>query len=64
VKIINGELCFDHANSWGLNYGDQGRAYLTWDKHLKQPNQYHYFYLITATRTTNTDDIPEPQKVT
>jgi len=63
VKIINGELCFDMFNSWSTNYGDQGRAYLTWDKHLKQPNQYHYFYLITAARTTNTDDIPEPQKV-
>jgi C1A family cysteine protease len=61
VTIKDGMLCFDHANSWGLNYGDQGRAYLTWDKHLKQPNQYHYFYLITAARTTNTDDIPEPE---
>ena len=64
VKIIDGELCFDMFNSWSTNYGDQGRAYLTWNKHLKQPNQYHYFYLVTATKTTNIDDIPEPQKVT
>lgn len=63
VTIKNGELCFDMFNSWSTNYGDQGRAYLTWNKHLKQPNQYHYFYLITAARTTNTDDIPEPQRV-
>ncbi len=63
VEIIDGELCFDQANSWGTNYGDQGRAYLTWDKHLKQPNKHHYFYLITAVRTTNTDDIPEPKEL-
>lgn len=63
VKIVNGELCFDFFNSWSTNYGDQGRAYLTWDKHLKKTNQYHYFYLITAARTTNTDEIPEPKEL-
>jgi len=61
VRIIDGELCFDMANSWGLSYGDKGRGYLTWKNHLSQPNSNHYFYLIRATSTDSEDGTPELQ---
>ena len=58
-KIINGELHFDMANSWGTNYGDNGRGWLTWKDHLSQPNTNHYFYLIRATSHDSEDNVPE-----
>ena len=62
VTIKNGELCFDMFNSWSTNYGDNGRAYLTWKKHFTQTSRNHYFYLIRATKANKSDDSPEPQK--
>lgn len=46
VEIINGQLAFDMANSWGLSYGDGGRAYLTWEKHFKTTVKNHRFFVI------------------
>jgi hypothetical protein len=48
LTLINGRLCFDMANSHGRNYGDGGRAYLTWADHLARTNQYHDFYAIRS----------------
>lgn len=46
VEIINGELAFDMANSWGLNFGDNGRAYLTWNRHFSNTFRNHQFFAI------------------
>lgn len=45
----SGYFMFDMDNSWGLTYGDQGRALLTWDRHLRHTNPYHVFYLVRST---------------
>lgn len=48
VEIINGELSFDMANSWGLEYGDEGRAYLSWTRHFNNTHRYHKFFVIVG----------------
>lgn len=48
VEIIDGELSFDEPNSWGLDFGDDGRAYLTWKRHFRQTVGKHRFYAIVA----------------
>lgn len=48
VEIINGELAFDMFNSWGMNYGDAGHAYLSWKRHMTQTVKYHRFYAILS----------------
>ena len=47
-EIVDGQLVFDEAGSWGLANGDGGRAYLTWDRHLKVTNKYHKFFVILS----------------
>lgn len=42
-------IFFDMYNSWGVSYGNQGRAYLTWARHLAQTIIYHPFYAIRST---------------
>tara|TARA_Y100001963_G_scaffold87876_1_gene121409 strand:- start:3461 stop:4276 length:816 start_codon:yes stop_codon:yes gene_type:complete len=44
----NNNLLFDMANSWGTQWGDHGRAYLSWKNHLAKPARYHYFYAIKS----------------
>lgn len=44
----NGTELFDAVNSWGLNYGDNGRAYLHQDS-FAQTFGRHTFYLIGST---------------
>ena len=48
VEVIDGELVFDMTNSWDLNYGEAGRAYLTFARHFKQTIIHHGFYSIAA----------------
>lgn len=48
VEIINGELKFDMANSWGLNFGQDGRAYLTWNRHFVNTFKNHQFFGIVG----------------
>jgi len=44
--ILDGSrFLFDMSNSWGLNYGDEGRAYLT-DDHLSQTIKIHDFFFL------------------
>jgi hypothetical protein len=52
VRIRNGRIEFDYFNSHGLRYGQEGKAWLTWDRHFAQPSRYHQFFLIRA----STDD--------
>lgn len=49
VVIVNGVLGFDHQGSWGVNIHDQGRALLSWDRHLKNTNRYHKFWIAVST---------------
>ncbi len=47
--IVGGTEVFDMQNSWGPQYGQQGRAYLTWDS-FAQTFRYHTFYAIGSVR--------------
>lgn len=40
---------FEHYGSWGTGIHAEGRAFLTWEAHLKQTRQYHGFYAIRST---------------
>jgi hypothetical protein len=46
VDIINGELVFDMQNSWGLNFGEAGRAYTTWQRHFVPTYRNHQFFAV------------------
>lgn len=46
--IVGGTMVYDMANSWGLGYGTEGRAYLTNDT-FAGTFRNHAFYLIGST---------------
>lgn len=46
--LSDGSLVADMPNSWGLQWGDKGRAYLSWPRHLANTVNYHTFYLIRS----------------
>ena len=48
IEIINGTEVYDTQNSWGLNYGQNGRTYLTWDS-FAQPWLRFTFYAVAST---------------
>ena len=48
VRIHSGELQFDMFNSWGTNYGQGGRGWVSWRRHLRTTSRYHAFYLIRS----------------
>lgn len=48
ICIINGSEVYDTCNSWGLGYGDQGRAYSRWES-FEQTFGTHTFYAIGST---------------
>ena len=48
ITIVGGKEVYDHAGSWGLRYGQKGRAYLTWDS-FAQTFGKHQFYAIGST---------------
>ena len=48
MRIINGTEVYDKAGSWGLSYGQQGRAYMHWDS-FAQTFGNHTFYAIGST---------------
>lgn len=48
VRIVGGTEVYDMPNSWGLRYGERGRAYLTWDSFAQTFNR-HVFYAIGST---------------
>lgn len=49
ILIRDGQELYDMANSWGLQYGNQGRSYLTWE-HFRQTFLAHVFYAIASTQ--------------
>lgn len=55
----NGNILFDMANSWGTQWGNGGRAYLSWKNHLAKPVRYHYFYAIKSVQADPFDSIPD-----
>lgn len=57
LRIKNGEYQFDHQGSWGTRYGQQGRGWITWRKHLRTTVRYHQFVAVRST----TDDPKEAQ---
>jgi hypothetical protein len=46
--IVGGKEVFDMQNSWGIDYGDDGRAYLT-EASFSQTFRNHTFWLIGST---------------
>lgn len=40
---------FDHFGSWGLRYGQEGCAWLTWRRHLASTIRFHQFYAVPTT---------------
>ena len=61
VTFISGTASFDMFNSWGTNWGTQGRCYLQWDRHFRKSINYHDFYLIPTTwDDPNEDNAPVP----
>lgn len=53
---------FDQPNSWATRWGDQGRVFLTWDRHLRTTNQYHAFYVFpSAINDPEGENPPEPK---
>ncbi|GIW60321.1 MAG: hypothetical protein KatS3mg087_1387 [Patescibacteria group bacterium] len=58
VRFYREEFQFQTANSWGTKWGVDGRAWLTWNKHLSTPIKYHRFYVIRA--ATRNHDEPQP----
>lgn len=56
-----GRLVACGVNSWGTQYGEQGRMGLTED-HFAQPMQYHAYYAIRSTTDGSTADNPPEAK--
>ena len=50
------EFEYDMFNSWGRRYGQDGRGWLSWARHLRTTNGIHAFFLIRST----TDDPQGP----
>jgi hypothetical protein len=48
LRIRGGRYEFDYFNSHGRRYGEDGRAWLQWDRHLEQTSHYHQFFLVRA----------------
>lgn len=61
LRIVGGECQFDMPNSWGTSWGDNGRGFLTWRRHLASTSSRHAFYLIrSATDDPDSDNPPAP----
>lgn len=57
-----GDYKFDHQNSWGTRWGQQGRSYLTYERHFVQSIRVHRFYLIRSTMDDPQGDNPPQPK--
>lgn len=58
----SGEWLLDDPNSWGLNWGNRGRIYLTFKRHLQQSIRVHRFYAIRAAMDDpHGENPPEPK---
>jgi hypothetical protein len=63
VRInAKGEYEYDHQGSWGLSYGQKGRAWISWAKHLKNTTKHHEFVAIRAMYPDpDADTLPLPK---
>lgn len=48
ISLIGGKECYDMQNSWNLSYGENGRAWLTWDS-FEQTFGRHVFFAVAST---------------
>jgi hypothetical protein len=63
LRYRNKVLQFQIPNSWGLKWGERGRGWLEWKKHLSNPVRNHMFYAIRSTiDDPNGDNPPEPKE--
>jgi hypothetical protein len=44
----DGTLEFDMFNSWDTTWGDGGRCWLTWARHLRETVKYHRFWILRS----------------
>lgn len=49
VDIISGEIAFDMPNSWGEEWGDNGRGMLSYQRTFRRTMREHGFYVIFGT---------------
>lgn len=49
LRSSQGTEVYNQDNSWGINWGNEGRAWLTWD-HFAQTFNNHAFYIIVGIR--------------
>ena len=63
VRInAKGQFEYDHQGSWGTTYGQQGRGYITWSSHLREPVKHHEFVACRAMLPDpETTKIPQPK---
>lgn len=63
VRInAKGEYEYDHQGSWDVTYGQQGRGYITWARHLRTSVKYHEFVACRAMLPDpETTKIPQPK---
>lgn len=62
LRYRNNQFEFEFPNSWGLRWGDRGRAHVTWRGHLSNPIRYHKFYAIRSATADPEGDNPPPPK--
>lgn len=63
LRYRNKTLQFQIPNSWGINWGDRGRGWLEWNKHLSNPVRNHQFYALRSTiDDPKGDNPPEPKE--
>lgn len=63
IRYRNNILEFETPNSWGLNWGQRGRGWLQWRRHLSNPVQHHMFYAIRSTLDDPHGNNPPPVKI-
>lgn len=45
----SGDIKFDSPNNWTVSWGDRGRCFYTWNKHLQETVRNHRFWLLRST---------------
>lgn len=48
LRRRQGRWEYDMANSWTTGWGEGGRGWLQWERHLTGPLRYHYFYTVPS----------------
>lgn len=56
-------LIYDNEGSWGSGWGDDGRIFLTWERHFRSCRQYHQFWAVRGVAEDPKDDENPPTVV-